>query len=231
MESNTNPGHTSTEKDRGNNSPRSMLMLASSMLIFGTIGVFRRHIPLSSSLLSFIRGAIGSLFLLIFLRAGGRKISHSLPRRIMALLIVSGAMIGINWILLFEAYNYTTVATATLCYYMEPTIVVLLSPVFFKEKLTVKKLICAAAAFIGMVLVSGAAGEGLPQGDALLGILFGLSAAVLYAGVVILNKMIRNVDLIGFRLTVAVIESVRREHIALRIARRNAAHPAEHEPR
>ena len=171
-----------------------MLMLASSMLIFGTIGVFRRHIPLSSSLLSFIRGAIGSLFLLIFLRAGGRKISHSLPRRIMALLIVSGAMIGINWILLFEAYNYTTVATATLCYYMEPTIVVLLSPVFFKEKLTVKKLICAAAAFIGMVLVSGAAGEGLPQGDALLGILFGLSAAVLYAGVVILNKMIRNVD-------------------------------------
>ena len=194
MESNTNPGHTSTEKDRGNNSPRSMLMLASSMLIFGTIGVFRRHIPLSSSLLSFIRGAIGSLFLLIFLRAGGRKISHSLPRRIMALLIVSGAMIGINWILLFEAYNYTTVATATLCYYMEPTIVVLLSPVFFKEKLTAKKLICAAAAFIGMVLVSGAAGEGLPQGDALLGILFGLSAAVLYAGVVILNKMIRNVD-------------------------------------
>lgn len=194
MESNTNPDHTSTEKDRGNNSPRSMLMLASSMLIFGTIGVFRRHIPLSSSLLSFIRGAIGSLFLLIFLRAGGRKISHSLPRRIMALLIVSGAMIGINWILLFEAYNYTTVATATLCYYMEPTIVVLLSPVFFKEKLTVKKLICAAAAFIGMVLVSGAAGEGLPQGDALLGILFGLSAAVLYAGVVILNKMIRNVD-------------------------------------
>ena len=171
-----------------------MLMLASSMLIFGTIGVFRRHIPLSSSLLSFIRGAIGSLFLLIFLRTGGRKISHSLPRRIMALLIVSGAMIGINWILLFEAYNYTTVATATLCYYMEPTSVVLLSPVFFKEKLTVKKLICAAAAFIGMVLVSGAAGEGLPQGDALLGILFGLSAAVLYAGVVILNKMIRNVD-------------------------------------
>ncbi len=194
MESNTNPVHTSTEKDRGSNSPRSMLMLASSMLIFGTIGVFRRYIPLSSSLLSFIRGAIGSIFLLIFLRAGGRKIRHGLPRRIIALLIISGAMIGINWILLFEAYNYTTVATATLCYYMEPTIVVLLSPVFFKERLTVKKLICAAAAFIGMVLVSGAAGEGLPQGDALLGILFGLSAAVLYAGVVIINKMIRNVD-------------------------------------
>ena len=194
MESNTNPDHTSTEKDRGNNSPRAMLMMASSMLIFGTIGVFRRYIPLSSSLLAFFRGAIGSLFLLIFLRARGRKVSHSLSRRIVIILIISGAMIGINWILMFEAYNSTSVAIATLCYYMEPTIVVLLSPIFFNEKLTPKKLVCAAAAFIGMVLVSGAAGEGMPQGNALLGILFSLSAAVLYSGVVILNKMVRNVD-------------------------------------
>ena len=194
MENNTNSVHISAEKDSGGNSLRSMLLMAFSMLILGTIGVFRRYIPLSSSLLSFFRGAIGSLFLLIFLLARGRKVTRSLPRRILVLLIVSGAMIGVNWILMFEAYNYTTVPTATLCYYMEPTIVVLLSPVLFKEKLTLKKLVCAAAAFIGMVLVSGAAGQGMPQGDALLGILFSLAAAVLYSGVVILNKMIRNVD-------------------------------------
>lgn len=194
MKNNTDPLPAAGHQNAGGNSPRSMLMLGSSMLIFGTIGIFRRHIPLSSALLSFIRGAIGSLFLLAFVRLRGRKFRHGLPRRILILLIVSGTMIGINWILLFEAYNYTTVATATLCYYMEPTILVLLSPIFFREKLTPKKLICAAAAFAGMVLVSGAAGEGIPQGDALVGILFGLSAAVLYAGVVIMNKMIRNVD-------------------------------------
>ena len=57
------------------------------------------------------------------------------------LLILSGALIGFNWILLFEAYNYTTVATATLCYYMQPTIVILLSPLFFRERLTAKKLV------------------------------------------------------------------------------------------
>lgn len=177
-----------------NNSPRSMLMLAGSMLIFGTIGIFRRHIPLPSGLLSFVRGAIGSVFLLAFIKLRGGKIRHGLPRRVLLLLVLSGALMGFNWILLFEAYNYTTVAIATLCYYMEPTIVVLLSPVFFRERLTPKKLICAAAAFAGMILVSGASGEGMPQGNALIGILFGLSAAVLYASVVIINKMIRNVD-------------------------------------
>lgn len=195
-------------------------MLASSMLIFGTIGIFRRYIPLSSGFLAFSRGLIGAAFLGIFMKcrgllrqrreggAGGigegpgihdSRISVKEPRgetgpRTLFLLILSGALIGFNWILLFEAYNYTTVATATLCYYMEPTIVILLSPVFFRERLTVKKLICALLAVLGMFLISGAAGEGLPQGNALLGILYGLGAAALYAAVVIMNKCIRNVD-------------------------------------
>ena len=77
---------------------------------------------------------------------------------------------------------------------MQPTIVILLSPLFFRERLTAKKLVCAFLAVLGMFLVSGAAGEGIPQGDALKGILYGLGAAVLYASVVIMNKCIRNID-------------------------------------
>ena len=211
-----------------NNRPGSLLMLASSMLIFGTIGIFRRYIPLSSGLLAFSRGLIGALFLGIFMecrgllvkrqKAGSGAGSDGIKRpgrmqdrmqdsgislqesqrkssaRTKLLLILSGALIGFNWILLFEAYNYTTVATATLCYYMQPTIVILLSPLFFKEHLTAKKLVCAILAVLGMFLVSGAAGQGFPQGNALLGILYGLGAAALYAAVVIMNKCIRNVD-------------------------------------
>lgn len=183
--------------DKNGNQPRSMLMLAASMLIFGTIGIFRRYIPLSSGVLAFARGLIGTVFLLVCRRLGSRGAGgpgterRQLPA---GLLVFSGALIGINWILLFEAYNYTTVATATLCYYMQPIIVILLSPLVFRERLTLKKGICTLAALAGMVLVSGAAGEGVPRGDALRGILYGLGAAVLYASVVILNKWIRNVD-------------------------------------
>ena len=179
----------SRENDR-----RSTLMFISSMLIFGTIGIFRRYIPLPSAFLAFSRGILGGLFLLAFLKLKRRKQAEKLPVQTVLRLAVSGAVMGVNWILLFEAYNYTTVAVATLCYYMQPTIVVLLSPVIFQERLTLRKGACAAVAVVGMVLVSGVTGGGGPQAGDLRGILFGLGAAVCYAAVVIMNKKIPGVE-------------------------------------
>jgi RarD protein len=181
-----------TMKSRENDR-RSTWMFISSMLIFGTIGIFRRYIPLPSAFLAFSRGILGGLFLMAFLKLKRRKPEERLPVRTALWLAVSGAVMGVNWILLFEAYNYTTVAVATLCYYMQPTIVVLLSPVLFKERLTLRKGACAAVAVIGMVLVSGVIGGGPQAGDP-RGVLFGLGAAVCYAVVVIMNKKITGVE-------------------------------------
>ncbi len=175
------------------NDHRSIWMMVSSMLIFGTIGVFRRFIPLSSAFLACARGIIGGLCILLLVRLKGKKNTAKLSRRNLLILVVSGAMIGANWMLLFEAYNHTTVAIATLCYYMAPTIVILLSPVIFRERMTVKKAVCAAVAIAGMVLVSGVAGGGEKK-VSIPGILLGLGAAVLYALIVILNKKIPGID-------------------------------------
>ena len=165
-------------------------MIISSMLIFGTIGIFRRYIPLSSGMLAFLRGVLGAAFLVIFIYARGGKF-EKLERKKLLLLAVTGAAIGVNWILLFEAYNRTTVATATMCYYMQPTIVILLSPLVFKEKLTPKKLLCAVAAIVGMFFISDIAdGNGVGSQD-VSGILCGLGAAAFYATVIILNKKVR----------------------------------------
>ena len=178
---------------RGNDR-RSLVMLVSSMLIFGTIGVFRRFIPVSSAFLAFSRGILGGLLLLAFTRLKRGNGGKRLPRRAFLPLILTGCVIGVNWMLLFEAYNHTTVAVATLCYYMQPVIVTLLSPLVFRERLTARKAACAAAAVAGMVLISGAAdGGSLPPGH-LHGVLLGLGAAVCYAAVVILNKRITGVD-------------------------------------
>ena len=141
------------------NDRKSILMMVSSMLIFGTIGIFRKYIPVPSAFLAFFRGILGGLCILAYIRLRKKKTGAGIPFRTVLWLAVTGALIGINWMLLFEAFNHTTVAVATLCYYMEPTIVMLLSPVFFKEKLTCKKGICAVAAIIGMVLVSGVIGD------------------------------------------------------------------------
>ena len=176
------------------NDPKSLLMLVTSMLIFGSIGIFRRYIPLPSAFLAFARGILGGLFILVYRKLSKRESGEKLPGKYYRLLVFTGAVIGLNWILLFEAYSYTTVPIATLCYYMAPTIVILLSPIVFKEPLTVKKMLCAAIAVLGMVLVSGVIDGSMPQDGSVKGILFGLGAAVLYAAVVILNKKCGGMD-------------------------------------
>lgn len=173
---------------------RALGTFISSMLIFGTIGVLRRYIPLSSALLAFSRGILGGLFLLALVKMRKKDAGTKLPPRVLPRLLLTGAMIGINWILLFEAYNHTTVAVATLCYYMEPTIVMLLSPLLFRERLTGRKAVCAAISIIGMVLVSGVIGDGGEQSGNLRGILLGLGAAFFYSAVVIMNKKTPGID-------------------------------------
>ncbi len=168
---------------------KSYLAMIASMLIFGTLGICRRHIPLSSAALALCRGLLGSAFLLLLVFAKGGRL-QKLRAKTLLLLAATGAVMGLNWMLLFEAYNAAPVAVATMCYYMQPTIVILLSPLVFHEKLTRKKLLCALAAIVGMVFVSGVlGGNGLQTRNA-RGILFGLGAAALYSTVVILNKKI-----------------------------------------
>lgn len=171
-----------------NNANKSKFSLILSMFIFGTIGIFRRYIPLPSSLLALTRGAIGVAFLLIFMMLKKEKVNFEEIKDKILILCISGVAIGFNWILLFEAYNYTTVATATLCYYMAPVFVIIASPFLFKERLTLKKLICVVIALAGMVLVSGIIETGFSGVSELKGVLFGIGAATLYASVVLMNK-------------------------------------------
>lgn len=172
---------------------RSYINAIFSMLIFSTIGIFRRFIPLPSGLLALTRGILGGVFLFVLLKIRKKNMIR-IDKKEAALLIVTGALIGLNWVFLFESYNYTSVQVATLSYYMEPTFVILASPFFFKEKLTCKKLLCVLCSVIGMVLVSGMVeGQALSSSDA-KGILYGLSAAALYASVIILNKKISGLD-------------------------------------
>ena len=166
--------------------------LTLSMVIFGTIGVFRRYIPLPSSLVAMTRGLTGMLFLLLVMVLRKRGMNRAAVRKKLGLLCLSGAAIGVNWILLFEAYNYTSVATATLCYYLAPMFVILASPLVVGERLTAKKLICVLAALLGMVFVSVVLESGGGSSD-LKGVLLGLGAAVLYASVVLMNKQLGDV--------------------------------------
>lgn len=166
------------------------IFLILSMCIFGSIGLIRKYIDLPSSIIALARAAVGAVFLLALLGIRRQRLDLTTIRKNIFLLLLSGFALGFNWILLFEAYCYTTVAVATLCYYMAPVLVILASPILFKERITKKKLICVLAALAGIVLVSGVLSPAEENAGDYRGILFGLGAAVLYATVVILNKKI-----------------------------------------
>ena len=172
-------------------SPRSRVIF--SMLIFGTIGLFVRAVPLSSALIACARGAIGAVCIFVYMQLRGQKIDRAAIRSNAVILLLSSAALGFNWAFLFEAYCYTTVATATLCYYLAPVIITLLSPLVLRERLTRRKVICCFVSLLGMVFVSGAATGGLPQGKELTGILWGIGSAALYASVILLNKRLHDI--------------------------------------
>lgn len=171
----------------------STLKLTLSMFVFGTIGIFRRFIPLPSSMVAMTRGIVGMLFLLAFLRIRKVKLNGSAIKKNLGILLLSGVAMGINWILLFEAYNYTSVATATLCYYLAPIFIIIVSPFLLKERITARKLICVCVALLGMVFVSGVIQTGISSISEIKGILLGIGAAAFYASVVLLNKKLGDV--------------------------------------
>ena len=167
---------------------KSKLSLMGAMVIFGTIGLVRRYIDLPSSFIALARAVIGTVFLLGVVALTKKKPDWAGIRKNGLVLVLSGAFLGFNWVFLFESYRCTSVATATLCYYMAPILVILASPLL-KETLSPRKLLCVAAALVGIVLVSGVADSGFDSGN-LPGILFGLAAALFYACVMLLNKKI-----------------------------------------
>ena len=175
-----------------NRMKNARVMLIASMTIFGTLGPFVRNIPVSSGELALYRAILAAGLIGIYLLVTRQKIPFGKIKKEVPLLLFSGMAMGINWILLFEAYKYTTVSVATLSYYFAPVIVTAVCPLLFREKLTGKQILCFVMSTVGLVMITGI-GE-LSGSTDLIGILFGLGAAVFYATVILLNKFIRNVE-------------------------------------
>lgn len=168
------------------------LKMIFSMAVFGTLPIFIKNIPLPSSEIAFFRAIIASVSIIAYQFTCRKKIDFSKIKSDLPLLFLSGAVMGFNWILLFEAYKYTTVSIATLSYYFAPAIVMIACPILFKEKLTVKQIVCFIMSTVGLILIIGIGGASTGSNN-FKGICLGLGAAAFYATVIILNKFIKNV--------------------------------------
>ena len=171
-----------------------------AMVIWGTIGIFVRGIDLNSIEIAFFRAFLGSLFLILVSLVSKDKINKEILKSNLLILSLSGIALGINWILLFQAMKYTTISNATLSYYFAPVFITVFSVVLFKEKMSIKNVVCLLGAVLGLFLIvkSGEV-EVISDFNHTKGILYGLAGAVFYAIVVILNKYVK--ELPGFQAT------------------------------
>ena len=184
----------------GGNKVNGQVKIITAMLIFGSIGVFVKNINLTSSEIALLRGIIGSLVLIGASFLVKMRLSFTAIRSNLILLTLSGAAIGFNWIFLFEAYQYTSIANATVSYYFASVFVMALAPIVLKEKLTLVKVVSIITAMIGLFLIVGS-GESSTNDSYqhAMGITYGLLAAGLYASVILMNKFIKNLS--GFETT------------------------------
>ena len=175
-----------------NSERKAALMLSISMAVFGTLGPFVRNIPISSAQFALSRAVLAAALIVVYMCITKQKIPFANIKKELPLILFSGGAMAVNWILLFEAYKYTTVSSATLVYYFAPVIVTIVCPFLFKEKLGAKQIICFCMATIGIVLMTGL-GDLSAGNNHVLGFIFAFGAAVLYATVVLINKFIKNI--------------------------------------
>ena len=166
--------------------------MIAAMASFGTIGLFVRAIPLPSAGIALLRAVIAVAALVLWRLARRTRVLPAVAGGQLPLLLLSGAAMGFNWIFLFEAYRYTSVSVATLCYSFAPAAVAAVSPLLFRERPALVQVLCFVASTVGLVLIVGS-GAAVGAGD-LHGILLALAAAGLYAAVILLNKFIRGVQ-------------------------------------
>ena len=75
------------------------LLLIGSMTVFGTLGLFVRNIPVSSGELALYRAVLAALLIGVYLLVSRQKIPFTRIKKEVPLLLLSGAAMGVNWIL------------------------------------------------------------------------------------------------------------------------------------
>ena len=156
-----------------------------ALLLFGFNGIVASHITLSSYEIVYLRTFIGSLLLLVLFKLTGGKFHFKEYRRDSFFIALSGIAMGASWMCLYEAYRQIGVSFASLLYYCGPVIVMILSPLLFKEKLTMTKIIGFLIVLGGLMLVNGGGRSSEESG---WGLVCGLLSALFYAVMVICNK-------------------------------------------
>lgn len=193
---------------------KAFIKYISALLLFGLNGIAASHIPLNSYEIVFLRTLIGSILLIVLFLMGKGKLHIKAYKKDTFFIVLSGIAMGTSWMFLYEAYQQIGVSLSSLLYYCGPVIVMILSPLIFREKLTAPKLLGFATVLVGIFLVNG--NTSLSKSNT-WGLFCGGMSAIMYFFMVTFNKQSENISgmensviqLVVSFLTVAVFTGIK----------------------
>ena len=161
-----------------------------AIVLYGCNGLLVNNIDASSEYIAMTRGLVGFAVIVLSFFIRGRKIQFESIKRNFAMLVLSGIALGLNWALLFKGFKIA-VSVATLCNYLAPIILIIISPILFKEKITLRQMICVAISLVGLLLISGVLDTNGAASLEAAG--YGLGAAGCFVIMVIFNRKMTDI--------------------------------------
>lgn len=156
------------------------------MVIWGSLGVFTRSIPLSALSLAFLRALIALPVLFAVLKM---KKTEKVEWRLLKPYIISGSLLGFGWLTLFYGYKHTSISSAVIIYNMCPVYVMIAAPLLLKETISKIQIAVVFFAFLGLFMIVG---QNLSEGYGYLGMALSAVSGMLYATIIIINRSIRS---------------------------------------
>lgn len=169
------------------------IKLALISAVFGTIGIVTHFIPLMSATIVFYRALLGGIFIIFMTYLSGKVVSVKSMKDNFWVLILTSFFMGLNWVFQFESFKVSSVAIGTVCYNTMPIFLLIIASIMFKERITIRSVICIFFATIGVILVSNVITTGIKSNE-VLGCLYGILGAINYALIVMFNRKLNHIE-------------------------------------
>ncbi len=187
-----------------------LLAVLASGVLWGTIGVFNRYygaLGIESYNLVTLRLSMGTALLFLYLAI---RDPQALKLKLKDLWIFAGA--GILSIIMFQtcymiSIQHSEISIAAVLLYTSPLFVTIFSAIFFRDKITAKKIIGGTVTVVGCALASGIIGSnGIPT----IALITGMLAGVGYASYSIwaraaLNRGYKSITMTAYSFLFALV--------------------------
>ncbi len=155
------------------------------MILWGSLGVFTRSIPLSAFSLSFLRAFIALPVLFVVMKM---KKADKVKLSLLKPYLISGVLLGFGWLTLFYGFKHTSISSAVMIYNMCPVYVMIAAPLVLKEAISKLQIAVISVSFLGLSLIVG---QNVLEGYGYMGMVLSAVSGMLYATIVLINRSIK----------------------------------------